>query len=437
MARKRVILIGAAGRDFHNFNTVFRDNEEYEVVAFTATQIPDIDERAYPASLAGELYPQGIPVESMDDLEKLIAKLKVDQCYFSYSDTSYQEVMGVGARVLSAGAEFAFLNPFATMLEATKPVIAVVAVRTGCGKSQTARYLCGELNDMGRRVAVVRHPMPYGNLQAQRVQKFETIEDLSRQHCTVEEMEEYEPHINAGNVVFAGVDYAEVLHAAEEAADVVLWDGGNNDTSFFRPLLTITLADPHRAGHGLKYFPGELNLLLADVVVINKVDTGSVEQIRTIERNVRSLNPDAEIVHARSPVFAERPELIRGKRVLAVEDGPTLTHGGMSFGAAYVAAEEHHAAQIVGPRPYATGSIHEAFEKYPHLQDVLPALGYSDEQLSELSETIARVPCDSVIIGTPIDLTRVIKIKQPTVRVRYSLEEVEQGALRAVLERTL
>jgi len=437
MARKRVILIGAAGRDFHNFNTVFRNQEGFEVVAFTATQIPEIEGRGYPASLAGKLYPHGIPIESMDDLEKLIDGLKVDVCYFSYSDTSYEEVMAVGTRVLKSGAEFAFLNPFATMLDAAKPVIAVVAVRTGCGKSQTARYLCRELNALGRRVAVVRHPMPYGNLEAQRVQKFETIEDLSRHHCTIEEMEEYEPHINAGNVVFAGVDYGEVLQAAEAAADVVLWDGGNNDTSFFRPDLTITLADPHRAGHGLKYFPGELNLRLADIVLINKVDTGSVEQVRTIERNVRLLNPKAQVMHARSPVVAEQPELIRDKRVLLVEDGPTLTHGGMSFGAAYVAAQEHHAGLIVGPRPYATGSILEAYEKYPHLRDVLPALGYSEAQLAELSETIARVPCDTVVIGTPIDLSSVIEIGQPTVRVSYSLEEVNPGALRAALERVL
>ncbi|OPX23479.1 MAG: GTPase [Planctomycetales bacterium 4484_113] len=437
MARKRVVLIGAAGRDFHDFNTVFRENEEFDVVAFTATQIPDIEGRVYPPSLAGKLYPRGIPIEPMDDLEKLIAELEVDVCYFCYSDISYQDVMSVGARVLSAGAEFAFLGPFETMLPASKPVIAVVAARTGCGKSQTARFLTRELNEMGQRVAVVRHPMPYGNLEAQRVQKFETIEDLSRQHCTIEEMEEYEPHITAGNVVFAGVDYAEVLAAAEEAADVVLWDGGNNDTCFFRPRLTITLTDPHRAGHELSYYPGELNLRFADVVLINKVDTGDSQQIAAMERNVRSVNPRAQILHARSPVVAEHPELIQGRRVLAVEDGPTVTHGGMSFGAAYIAATEHQAAEIIDPRQYATGSIQDAYRKYPHLKNVLPALGYSEAQLTELAETIARVPCDAVLVGTPIDLSRVIGIQQPTVRVQYSLEEVKPGALRSVLEQTL
>jgi len=435
MKPRRILILGAAGRDFHCFNTVFRDNQDFEVVAFTATQIPEIDERLYPPELAGSLYPQGIPIEPMEDLEKLIKELKADACYFCYSDASYEAVMHVCARVIAAGAEFAFLPPAASMLKSSKPVVSIVAVRTGCGKSQTTRYIASILKKYGKRAAVIRHPMPYGNLVEQRVQKFETIEDMHRHKCTIEEMEEYEPHINEGNVVFAGVDYADILHAAEEAADMVLWDGGNNDTTFFESDLMITVTDPHRVGNELEYFPSEYNLMAADLVVVNKVSTAEPEKVEKLLANIGSRNPNAEVVMCNSPVTVAHPEKITGKRVLLVEDGPTVTHGGMNMGAAFIAAQKFDARQIVDPRPYARGSIAEAYRKYTHLTQVLPALGYFPEQLKELEETIAAVDCDSVLVGTPIDLTRIVKIPQTAVRVTYRLEEHEPGQLEAALRK--
>ena len=433
MKPRRILILGAAGRDFHCFNTVFRDNSDYEVAAFTATQIPEIDERAYPPELAGSLYPQGIHIEPMEDLEKLINELNVDTCYFCYSDASYVAVMQVCARVIAAGAEFAFLPPAASMLKSAKPVVSVVAVRTGCGKSQTTRYIASVLKKYGKRAAVIRHPMPYGNLVEQRVQKFETIEDMHEHKCTIEEMEEYEPHINEGNVVFAGVDYADILHAAEEAADVILWDGGNNDTTFFKSDLMITVTDPHRVGNELTYFPSEYNLLAADLVVVNKISTAEPEQVEKLLTNIHSRNPGAQLVMCNSPVSVANPEEITGKRVLLVEDGPTVTHGEMNIGAAFIAAQKYDARHIVDPRPYARGTIAEAYHKYEHLTQVLPALGYFPEQLKELEDTIAAVECDSVVVGTPIDLTRIVKIPQTAVRVTYRLEEHEPGQLEAAL----
>ncbi len=429
MERIKVIILGAAGRDFHNFNTVFRNNQSYEVVAFTATQIPEIEGRIYPPSLAGELYPEGIPIVSMDELEELVKTYNVEECYFSYSDTSYVEVMRVASRVLTAGAKFCLIPPSLTMLQSNLPTVAVVAVRTGCGKSQTARFISKQISSLGRKVAVIRHPMPYGNLQAQRVQKFSTLDDLTKQNCTIEEREEYEHHINAGNVVFAGADYELVLKEAEKSADVILWDGGNNDTPFVRCDLVITVTDPHRAGHERLYYPGEINLKLADIVLINKVDTASETQVSIIEENVKAVNPTARILRTRSPIMVDEPSLIQGKKVLCVEDGPTLTHGEMSFGAAYLAAKKYGAKQIVSPKPYAKGTIKKAYETYKHLEDVLPALGYSEKQLEELEQTIAEVPCDTVIVGTPIDLSRIITAPQPMVRAYYYLEETQPGEL--------
>ncbi len=437
MNETRVVILGAAGRDFHNFNCIFRDNASYRVIAFTATQIPEIEGRLYPPSLAGKRYPEGISILSMDDLESLINKFDVDECYFSYSDTSYTEVMQVASRVLSAGAKFCLLPPSLTMLSVEKPAIGVVAVRTGSGKSQTARFIARTLNSMGKRVAVVRHPMAYGNLEMQRVQKFEEFEDLNRYQCTIEEREEYEHHIRAGNLVFAGVDYAEVLKCAEQSADIILWDGGNNDTPFVKTDLLITVADPLRAGHERLYYPGEINLMLADVVIINKVDCAEAWQVETIEQNAKLINPKARIICTRSPVTVDNPELIKGKRVLCVEDGPTLTHGEMAYGAAFIAAKKYGAKEIISPKNFAVGSIHQAFMKYKHLKDVLPALGYSKHQLKELEETIARVPCDTVIVGTPIDLAKIIKTVQPMVRAYYRLEEIEQGSILNIIQRTL
>jgi predicted GTPase len=437
MQPRNVIIIGAAGRDFHDFNVVFRDKPEFRVAAFTATQIPEIDGRSYPPELAGPLYPQGIPIEPMDDLEKLIRAHKVDVCYFCYSDASYNSVMQLGARVLSAGAEFGFLPPGGSMLKSSKPVISTVAVRTGCGKSQTTRYIAAILKKLGKRAAVVRHPMPYGNLVEQRVQKYETLEDLKRYKCTIEEMEEYEPHINEGNVLFAGVDYGDILREAEKCADVVLWDGGNNDATFYKSDLMITVADPLRVGNELTYYPSEFNLKAADVIIVNKVDTSGPEPVAKITENVKSRNPGAEIILCNSPVDTETPELIKGKRVLLVEDGPTVTHGEMAYGAAYLAAKKYGAASIVDPRPHARGSIAESFKKFTHLKEVLPALGYFPKQLQELEDTIAAVDCDTVVIGTPIDLRRVIAIKQPAARVTYRLEEREAGKLEAAVKKAL
>jgi predicted GTPase len=434
MARIRVLIMGAAGRDFHNFNTFFRDNERYEVVAFTATQIPNIEGRVYPPELAGKLYPEGIPIYPEPELEDLIREHAIGQVVFAYSDVSHEYVMHKASQVLVAGADFRLLGSRHTMLASSKPVVAVAAVRTGSGKSQTTRYVCDILQKMGRKVVAVRHPMPYGNLVAQRVQRFAEYADLDKHDCTIEEREEYEPHIDQGIVVYAGVDYEPILRQAEQEADVVVWDGGNNDLPFFRPDLHIVVADPHRAGHELRYYPGESNLRAADVVVINKIDTADLSNISQVRENVRQVNPTAVMVEAASPIFVDNPGAIQGKRVLVVEDGPTLTHGEMAYGAGAVAARRYGAAAIIDPRPYAVGSIAETFQKYPTTGPVLPAMGYGVDQIRELEETINATPCDLVIIGTPIDLRRIINIKCPADRVRYELQVIGQPTLAQILQ---
>ncbi len=433
MAKNRILIMGAAGRDFHNFNVYFRDNADYEVVAFTATQIPDIEGRVYPPELAGAIYPEGIPIYSEDDLESLIRDLNVDQAVFSYSDVSYEYVMHKASQVLAAGADFRLLGTGATMLESSKPLIAVCAGRTGSGKSQTTRRVCDLLKEMGKRVVAIRHPMPYGNLVEQACQRFATYEDMDRYDCTIEEREEYEPHIDRGVVVYAGVDYERILREAEKEADVIVWDGGNNDLSFYKSDLYITVLDPHRPGHELRYHPGEANLRAADVVVINKVDTASSDDIIAVRENVMAVKPGATIIEAASPIFVENPDVIRGKKVLVVEDGPTLTHGEMAFGAGVVAARRFGAVEMVDPRPYAVGSIVKTYEKYPTTGDVLPAMGYGEKQREELEQTIRNTPCDLVIIATPIDLRRVIKIEKPSERVRYELQEIGRPNLADVL----
>ena len=427
--RKNVIIIGAAGRDFHNFNTCYRDREEYNVVAFTAAQIPDIDGRRYPPELAGSLYPDGIPIHAQADLPSLIRDLDVDLCAFSYSDISYQEVMNVGSIVNAAGADFLLIGPRQSMISSSKPVIAVCAVRTGCGKSQTSRRIIELLMDKGLKVVAIRHPMPYGNLNAQKVQRFASIDDLHQHHCTIEEMEEYEPHIVRGNVIYAGIDYQAILLEAEKEADVIIWDGGNNDFPFYKPDLMITVTDPHRAGHELTYYPGETTLRMADIVVINKIDTSGPEQIHQLRKNILKVNPGARVVDAASPLTVDYPERIRGKRVLVVEDGPTLTHGQMKIGAGTVAAQKFGAAECIDPRPFAVGKIQETFQAYPEIGALLPAMGYGEQQIRDLEETIAATECDSVVIGTPIDLTRVISIGQPVVKVGYELQEIGQPDL--------
>jgi predicted GTPase len=432
-----VIIIGAAGRDFHDFNVYYRNRPDIRVVAFTAAQIPDIDGRVYPPELAGERYPDGIPIHSESELTELIAERRVDECSMAYSDLPHVEVMHKAAIVNAAGADFRMLGSRSTMLESTKPVIAVGAVRTGSGKSQTSRCINEILKDLGKRVATVRHPMPYGDLTRQICQRFETFEDLDRHDCTIEEREEYEPHLAMGNLVFAGVDYERILRAAEQEADVILWDGGNNDLPFYRPNLFVVVADPHRPGHELLYYPGETNIRMADVVLVNKVRTAKPEDVETVERNVGRVNPRARIVRAASPVTVDDPEAIRGKRVLVVEDGPTLTHGEMRYGAAHVAAREYGAASIVDPRPYAVGSIKTTFEDYDHLDQILPAMGYGDKQTSELEATIAAADCDLVLIGTPIDLARLIRIDKPAMRVRYELDASAREALRPEVEGAL
>ena len=424
MKRTRVLIMGAAGRDFHNFNMVYRDNEQYEVVAFTATQIPNIEGRKYPAELAGKLYPNGIDIYPEEQLPELIKKLDVDEVVFSYSDVPYDYVMERSAIANAAGAAFKVMGPKHTMLTSSKPVIAVCAVRTGCGKSQTTRKIAQMLRDAGKKVAVVRHPMPYGNLVEQKVQRFATMEDLDRYKCTIEEREEYEPHITRGHVVFAGVDYEAILREAEKEADVVLWDGGNNDLPFFKPDLHITVVDPHRPGDERYYYPGEANLRMADVVIINKIDTAEPEDIIAVRESVFEVNPDAMVIEAASPIFIEDYHLIQGKRVLAVEDGPTLTHGEMQYGAAVVAAQKFGAAELVDPRPYTVGTITETFEKYPEIGTLLPAMGYSPQQIKDLEETINRTEADLVIVGTPIDLRKLVKLNKPAVRVIYELQEI-------------
>lgn len=419
--RARVLIMGAAGRDFHNFNVFFRQNPAYEVVAFTATQIPFIDDRLYPASLAGPRYPNGIPIADEEELTRLIRELRVDDVVFAYSDVSHQHVMHKASEALAAGANFVLLGPNETMLEATVPVVAVCAVRTGSGKSQTTRAIARTLREAGKRVVAVRHPMPYGDLEAQRVQRFATLEDLDRSRTTIEEREEYEPHIGSGTVIYAGVDYGEILERAQAECDVLIWDGGNNDLPFYRPDVHVVVADPLRAGHETAYHPGEANLRMADVIVINKMDSASIEQVNALLETIRRVNPRASIVKANSRVTVDDPDAIRGRRVLVVEDGPTLTHGEMKFGAGVVAARMHGAAEIVDPRPWAIGTIDETFRRYD-VGPVLPAMGYSEVQLEEMAKIIDAVDADVVVVGTPIDLRRVIEIRKPAVRVRYELE---------------
>lgn len=426
----RVLILGAAGRDFHDFNVFWKHRPRYRVVAFTAAQIPDIAGRTYPPELAGERYPKGIPIEPEERLVELIAEHGIDQVAMAYSDLPHAEVMHKAAIVNAAGADFRIMGHKHTMLKSTKPVIAVCAVRTGCGKSQTSRAVSSILKSMGKRVAAVRHPMPYGDLTKQICQRFAKLEDLDLHDCTIEEREEYEPHIRAGNVVFAGVDYERILHEAEKEADVILWDGGNNDLSFYKPNLYVVVADPHRPGHEVGYYPGETNTRMADVVVINKVGTAKPEDVQTVERNVRRVNPKARILLAKSPVTVDDPSAIKGKRVLVVEDGPTLTHGEMTYGAGHIAARHHGAAEIVDPRPFAVGSIRTTFEKYPHVTEVLPAMGYGSKQMSELEQTINAAACDLVLIGTPIDLGSLLEINKPSQRVRYELGDEVTEALR-------
>jgi predicted GTPase len=430
---RRVVILGAAGRDFHNFNIVYRNDPAYRVVAFTATQIPGIETRKYPASLAGPLYPDGIPIFPEEDLPELIRKHGVQSCVFSYSDVDYAYIGHRIALATSHGADFLLLGAQSTMLKSQVPVIAICAVRTGSGKSQTTRRVAAILRAHGKKVVVVRHPMPYGDLASQAVERFATYEDLNRYETTIEEREEYEPHIDKGTVVYAGVDYEKILGQAEREAEVLLWDGGNNDTPFFQPNLHIVVADPLRAGHELAYYPGETNLRMADVVIINKVDSATPENLETVKQNTRNVNPDAVIVEAASPITADEAGLIRGKRVLAIEDGPTLTHGGMEYGAAYLAAQRFGASEIVSAVGHAVGSIKDTYKKYPNSRKVLPAMGYGPKQIKELEETIDATPCDVVVSGTPIDLSRVLKSKKPVVHVRYELDEIGHPNLEDVL----
>ncbi|MFC1493080.1 cyclic 2,3-diphosphoglycerate synthase [candidate division KSB1 bacterium] len=435
MAKKKVLIMGAAGRDFHNFNVIYRDNPDYEVVAFTATQIPDIEGRRYPKELAGKLYPKGIPIYAEEELEKLIKKHNVEEVAFSYSDVPYNYVMSKSSIVNAAGASFRLVGLQETWVESSKPVVAICAVRTGCGKSQTTRRVSKILREMGKKVVVVRHPMPYGNLVKQRVQRFETLADMKKHDCTIEEMEEYEPHIVTGTVVYAGVDYEAILREAEKEADVVLWDGGNNDFSFYKPDIYITVMDPHRAGHETSYYPGEVNVRAADVIVINKVDTADGANVEKVIHSARRLNPKAAIIEAASPLFVEDPKVIKGKLCLVVEDGPTLTHGEMKYGAGVVAAQKYGAMELVDPRPFAVKSIKDTFKKYPDIGVLLPAMGYGKQQMKDLEVTIEKTKCDSVVIGTPIDLRKVIKIKKPTTRVTYELQEIGAVTLDDILKK--
>ncbi|MCP3932924.1 MAG: GTPase [Bacteroidetes bacterium] len=437
MKRKRVIILGAAGRDFHNFNTYFRKNEQYEVVAFTATQIPDIDDRKYPADLAGPLYTNGIPIYPEEELAKLIRQENIDDCFFSYSDVNYSYVMAKSALVNSAGANFVLLGPKDTMLKSTKPVIAVCATRTGVGKSQTARRVVEILLAKGLKVVAIRHPMPYGNLSEQKVQRFATIKDMAKHECTIEEMEEYEPHIVRGNIIYAGVDYEAILRAAEkdpDGCDVIVWDGGNNDFSFYKPDLQITLVDPHRPGHELSYYPGEINLRIADVAIINKIDSAPPEGIQQVRENIEKVNPKATVIEAASPIRVDDPSVLKGKKVLAVEDGPTLTHGGMKLGAGVLAAKKYGASELVDPRPFTVGKLSETFQIYPNIGTLLPAMGYSDQQLKDLETTINNSDCEGVAIGTPIDLGRILKINKPHTRVYYDLQEIGFPTMDTVLD---
>jgi len=433
MARKNVLIMGAAGRDFHNFNLYYRNNKDYNVVAFTATQIPNIDGRLYPSELAGNLYPNGIKIYDESELVELIKKLKVDEVVFAYSDVPFNYVMTKGSIVNAAGASFTMLGTNGTMVKSSKPVIAVIAVRTGAGKSQTSRKVVQVLRDHGKRVVSVRHPMPYGDLVKQKVQRFGSLEDLKKHNCTIEEIEEYEPHIAMGSVIYSGVDYEAILREAEKEADVIIWDGGNNDIPFYKSDLVFTVVDPHRPGHELMYYPGNTSLRLADVAIINKVGSAKPENVRIVKQNISNVNPKAEIIEANSPISVDHPELIKGNRVLVVEDGPTLTHGGMEYGAGMIAAWDFGAKEIIDPRPYTVNSISQTFKKYPKIGKLLPAMGYGDEQIKDLQDTINKTDCDSVIIGTPIDLGRILKINKPSTRVRYELQEIGSLTIEKVL----
>jgi predicted GTPase len=433
MTKQRVLILGAAGRDFHNFNTFFRNNESFEVVGFTAAQIPDIEDRKYPKELSGPLYPEGVPIYAEQNLEQLIEEKDIDQVVFAYSDVSHEHVMHTASRALAAGADFRILSAQHTMLESSVPLISITAVRTGVGKSQTTRRVTEILRDMGKQVVVIRHPMPYGDLVKQEVQRFATYEDLDKHDCTIEEREEYEPHIDRGSVVYAGVDYEKILRQAEKDADVIVWDGGNNDFQFYFSDLQIVLVDPHRAGHELKYHPGEANLRMADVALINKLDTAPPEGLELVRDNIHKVNPDAVVVEAASPLFVDEAEKLRDKRVLVVEDGPTLTHGGMSYGAGVVAARKYGAAELIDPRPFAVGSIAETFAKYPHMGNLLPAMGYGREQMKELEQTIDASDADLVVVATPIDLRRTIDFQKPALRVRYELEVIGKPTLEEVI----
>lgn len=433
--RIRTIIMGAAGRDFHVFNTYFRDNENYEVVAFTATQIPNIEGRKYPAVLSGKLYPDGIPIYPEEELPELIKKYDVRQAIFAYSDISHEDIMHKASIVLANGADFRLMGPRNTSIKSTKPVISVCAIRTGVGKSQTTRKVCKILMDMGRKVVAIRHPMPYGDLSLQICQRFAAYGDLDRHKCTIEEREEYEPHIDNGTIVYAGVDYETILREAEKEADIIVWDGGNNDFPFYHTDLAIVLADPLRPDHELSYHPGETNFRMADVIVINKIDSANAADVQKIRENIEKANPKAVVIEAASPITVENPEMIRDRRVLVIEDGPTLTHGGMGFGAGYVAARKFGAREIIDARVFAVGSIEETYRRYSHLEKILPAMGYGEKQMRELEETVNRIDCDVVVSGTPIDITRVIRPNKPVVRVKYDLQEIGKPDLYDVLKK--
>jgi predicted GTPase len=437
MAKRKVVIMGAAGRDFHNFNCLFRHNAEVEVVAFTATQIPDIEGRVYPPELAGSLYPNGIPILAESDLERVIKEHRVDEVWFSYSDVSHQYVMDKGSHVVAWGASFGICSAERTMIESTKPVIAIVAVRTGVGKSQTTRYVSNILKKLDKKVVAIRHPMPYGDLAKQACQRFETYADLDLHDCTIEEREEYEPHIDNGFVVYAGVDYEQILREAEKEADVILWDGGNNDTPFYKPDLHITLVDPHRAGHELTYYPGETNFLMADLLIVNKVQTADPVKVEEVVDNCRKYNPRARVIKCASKIAVDKPELIAGKRALVIEDGPTLTHGGMTYGAGWFAAKNAGASEIVDPKPYAVGTIAETYKKYPNAGAILPAMGYSDQQIADLEASINGTPCDVVVEGTPIDLSRILKVDKPLAGVTYELEELDGHVIEEMVKNVM
>lgn len=436
MEKRRVIIMGAAGRDFHNFNVFFRDNDTYEIVAFTATQIPDIEGRKYPAELAGELYPDGIPIYAEEELVNLIEEKNIDLVVFAYSDVPHERVMHNASLVNATGADFMLMGMEHSTIKTNKPLVTICATRTGCGKSQTTRAVVKALKDAGKEVVSIRHPMPYGDLVKQKVQRFADIDDLKKHDCTIEEMEEYEPHIKMGSVIYAGVDYEAIIREAEKEADVIVWDGGNNDTPFYvsDKMINIVVVDPHRPNHELTYYPGETNLHNADVIVINKIDTADMDDILEVRENIREINPDAQVIDGASPLTVDKPNLIKGKKALVVEDGPTLTHGEMTYGAGVVAAEKYGASELVDPRDYAVGTIEETFEKYPEIGILLPAMGYGEQQMKDLENTINASDCDVVVIGTPIDLTRIIKIHKPTVRVKYDLQEIGAPTIKEILK---